>query len=178
MMMTTEEAMAEIAAAIRDGRPANLAWANLEGACLVRANLEWANLEGANLDGANLDGASLTGANLAGAYLEGANLDGATGIATAEEEAATWRAVCAAVVAAPGRLDMYAWHGPAWDPSAVGACGTTHCLAGWAQALSADPVVRAMEAGVAGSRLLPRHAHLFYTDTDDVLEICRKEIES
>ena len=85
--MNSEEALAEIEAAAREGRVADLgraylAGANLEDADLYRAYLAGASLEGANLKGANLRGASLyranlTRANLEGAYLAGANLESA-----------------------------------------------------------------------------------------------------
>ena len=72
--MTSEEALAEIEAAVREGRSANLAGANLRSAYLAGENLEGANLFRAKLAGANLVGASLEGANLKGANLKGANL--------------------------------------------------------------------------------------------------------
>jgi len=82
--MTSEEALAEIAAAGAEGRGAylagadlaraNLAGANLAGANLAGANLAGANLAGANLADANLARANLTRASLTGAYLAGANL--------------------------------------------------------------------------------------------------------
>jgi hypothetical protein len=154
---------------------ANLRGANLSEADLTRASLSGADLDGANLTGADLRGAFLAGANLDGADLRGANLDGAIGIATAAEEAVTWAAVVAAVRAEPDRLDMQDWHGAGWDPAAVGACGTTHCLAGWAQALSNDPEVRWMVPAIAGSRLLPRHARWFYRSNDAVRRMIAEE---
>lgn len=80
---------------------------------------------------------------------------------------------------------MRDWHcGIAWmdiapttDAQALeAACGTAHCLAGWAQALSRDPDVRTgMAAKLAGSRLLPRHAYLFGASYDTVLALLRQE---
>ena len=75
--MTSEEALAEIEAAKREGRPAQLANANLEGADLRTANLSRAILEGANLSYANLTRANLAGANLSDANLSDARLSDA-----------------------------------------------------------------------------------------------------
>ena len=157
-------------------RGANLAGADISGARLSGANLTWADLAGAHLADANLTGADLTGANLADANLAGAELTVAIGIATEAEEAATWAAVREAILADPSLLAMHAWHGSDWDPDAVGTCGTTHCLAGWAQALATDPEVRGLSAELAGSRLLPRHAHLFYGSDSAVLALLRREV--
>ena len=68
--MNSEEALAEIETAVREGRSANLAGANLRSAQLISTNLQ-----GANLTGANLTDASLPIANLSRAILEGADLD-------------------------------------------------------------------------------------------------------
>ena len=72
--MTSEEVLAEIEAAVLEGRSAQLAGANLKSAYLAGENLEGANLPRANLEGANLEGANLEGASLKGAKLKGANL--------------------------------------------------------------------------------------------------------
>ena len=72
--MTSEEALAEIEAAISDGRPANLEGADLEDAHLVNTSLNGANLKNANLRGANLEDAELEGADLKAASLRDANL--------------------------------------------------------------------------------------------------------
>jgi len=55
--MRREEALAEIEAAQKDGRDANLEGANLEGGDLLGARLGGAILWGASLRGAKLDGA-------------------------------------------------------------------------------------------------------------------------
>jgi hypothetical protein len=164
---------------------ANLSGANLSGAYLSGADLSGAYLIGADLSGADLSGAYLIGADLSdadlsdaylsGADLSGAYLRGASGLATEAEEAVTWAAVCQAIVAEPERLAMGDWHGPGWDPTEPGACGTTHCLAGWAQALSTDPKIRGLSAELAGSILMPRHAHLFFHTTEEVMDLAREE---
>ena len=60
------------------------------------------------------------------------------------------------------RLNMSDWHGYGWEPRKRGDCGTTHCLAGWAQALSIAPEIRQMDALHAGRELLPNASHLFF----------------
>ena len=112
--------------------------------------------------------------NTAGYRAEGVRFDSvlsrAGGIATKAEEAATWAAVREAVCADRASLYMAGWHGDDWLPDAApGGCGTTHCLAGWAQALSPDPEIRRLDPAVAGSRLLPRHAYLFFASDADAL---------
>ena len=141
-----------------------------EGPSLVGADLSGADLTYADLTRADLSGADLSGADLTGADLSGADLSGAVGIATEAEEAATWAAVREAVRADRASLRMAGWHGNGWSPDAdPGGCGTTHCLAGWAQALSEDPEIRRLAPAVAGSRLLPRHARLFLASDADAL---------
>ena len=136
-----------------------------DGTVAVRANLADAYLARANLTGADLAGANLAGADLTGANLAGAFLAGAIGIATADEEAATWASVRTQVLLTPERLQMNDWH-----------CGTSHCVAGWAQELSTDPEIKAMAPWLAGSRLLPRHAYLFGASDDTVLALMRAEV--
>lgn len=60
------EALAEIAAAKKEGRGANLRGANLYGANLGFADLSYADLRGANLRGANLDHVTLDGLSMDG----------------------------------------------------------------------------------------------------------------
>lgn len=69
---------------------------------------------------------------------------------------------------------MKEWHGDglSHEPE-MGDCGTTHCLAGLAQALSTDPEVRKLRPAVAASRLLPRHAKLFHRTELEVLEVLK-----
>ena len=109
----------------REGLRANLEGANLAYANLARSNLAYANLEGANLAYANLEGANLEGANLARSNLAYANLEGVPVVDKLDARSA-------AVVAAGGVLDMASWHGDG------GACGTTHCRAGWAIHLAGE----------------------------------------
>ena len=85
MTSTTDIARAEIATANKEGRPVDLAGADLWRANLRAADLWGANLENANLRGANLENANLRGANLRAADLWGANLGGA-GLARANLE--------------------------------------------------------------------------------------------
>ncbi len=68
------------------------------------------------------------------------------------------------------RLDMEGWHGGGreWCKKHRGHCGTTHCLAGGAQALSRDPKIRAMDPYCAGSKLLPNASYLFFAPQDIV----------
>jgi len=82
-----EEALAEMLAAKKEDRRADLFGADLSRANLRRANLFGADLSGANLSradlsradlfGADLSEANLSGANLSEANLSGANLSGA-----------------------------------------------------------------------------------------------------
>ena len=72
--MTREEALAEIEAARREGRPAQLAGADLTGTDLGGRNLYRANLTGAILTGADLSGALLRDADLSDAILIEADL--------------------------------------------------------------------------------------------------------
>lgn len=84
-----------------------------------------------------------------------------------ETEEAIWADVCKH---AKLGLDMDQWHGDDWNPYEEGTCGTTHCLAGWVQALSTDPEIRHMDPLEAGLKLIPRHAHLFYKTNEEVLK--------
>lgn len=52
-------------------------------------------------------------------------------------------------------------------------CGTTFCLAGYAQALSLNDNIRALEPEEAGEELIPNLAYLFFMDND----IVEKEIK-
>jgi hypothetical protein len=64
------------------------------------------------------------------------------------------------------RCDMRGWHGNvSWinrTPQQERGCGTTHCLAGWAQTLSSDPEIRCMGPLRAGQLLLPNVSYLFF----------------
>ena len=170
-----------------DLRDAYLAGSYLHYANLCRADLRGADLTDADvvkcvLQGTDLRDADLTRTNLAGTSIADVNLEGATGIVPADEENATWLAVCRVINDNPHHFLMCDWHtsstwvedeGSVTPESADDAlaratsCGTTHCIAGWAQALSLDPAVRAMRTPVAGSSLLPRHAHLFHLSDEE-----------
>lgn len=89
----------------------------------LRAAIGW----GADLRGANLRWDDLHGANLHGANLSGAVIDGIA-IPSVDEAAPLLRQVAQSALAAPDALDMRVWH----------TCETTHCIAGWAVALSGD----------------------------------------
>ena len=142
---------------------------------LFKANLSGADLRNADLSAADLFKADLIRANLSGANLRNAKMDGAITIISREEEQKNWRAVCEAVKRT-NRLDMRNWHGPGWNPEAKGDCGTTHCLAGWAQALCDDPVIRKMEPSIVGSILMPRHAHLFMKSDAEIMKLIDEEL--
>jgi hypothetical protein len=67
------------------------------------------------------------------------------------------------------------WHGEDWTPETqpVHACQTTHCLAGWAQALHPDAFVRALDPVDAGVKLIPLAVPLFWSSNDVVLNWLR-----
>lgn len=154
---------------------ANLIDADLIGANLTRANLTDADLTGADLSGANLSGANLSGAVLSGANLSGADLTDARGVATREECVAMLDEIRVHVIEHGDRLYMSSWHGSDWSPSVSPehACETSHCLAGWAQALSPDPEVRRLDPVTAGVRLIPLAAPRFWDDDPDALSWLR-----
>lgn len=150
-----------------DLRGADLRGASLYGAYISDADLRGAILDGANvlfanLSGADLRGANLSGANLNGAILNGADLRGVVGLPLDDEARAALRAAVAAQIGAhPEKHDQTKWHS---------ACGTAHCVAGWAVVL-AGRVGLALEASVG----TPTAAHLllggqhrpsFYVDAD------------
>ena len=68
---------------------------------------------------------------------------------------------------------MNSWHSNNWEfetiPDVPGECGTTHCLAGWAQALSKDIAVRQLPASVAGIVLIPTASHMFYETNENAM---------
>jgi hypothetical protein len=154
---------------------AYLARASLDGASLTGANLARAYLAGASLDGASLDGASLARAYLAGASLDGASLDGANltganlarakGLPSREDAIALLDEIREVVVADQDKLHMQTWHE---DGSRPHDCGTTHCLAGWAQAL------RKLDSPKAGVRAIWPASHMVYASDADALEFMRE----
>ena len=168
-----------------DLRGACLRWANLSSADLNGANLSDADLRGVNLSGANLRDANLRDANLSNANLRDADLRGAnlystqlglkegcwnptTSMGVSEADPELLNKVARAALG-PGALDMSTWH----------TCETTHCLAGWAVALS-GPAGKALEAvtstSVAGAILCPSIAHLFYADDATARAWCEKQL--
>nr|DAP18329.1 MAG TPA: pentapeptide repeat protein [Caudoviricetes sp.] len=58
----------------KNGKCADLRWADLRGVCLIGADLRWAKLRDVNLRGADFSWADLRGADLRGADLRGADL--------------------------------------------------------------------------------------------------------
>ena len=136
-------------------RGANLRGANLSDAYLRGADLRGADLSYANLRGAYLRGANLSGANLSGAYLRGADLRGAPSCLRVPN-------IHSAVYAAAsvdGALKMDEWH------KNGGACGTTHCRAGWVVTL-AGPAGQALEWAMG----TPAAAAVIYMASDQKLE--------
>ena len=79
------------------------------------------------------------------------------GCATREQEIALLDEIRERVLASPESLQMGSWH-----------CGTTHCLAGWGQALRGT--INDRTACADGMKLMPRSAHLFYRDNATVLK--------
>ena len=150
------------------GVRANLRGANLRGADLCGANLRDADLRGADLCDADLSGADLSGADLRDADLRDADLRGAKGLPIAKDSPARLQAVAATVLAQPAALQMGAWHG---------ACGTVHCLAGWAihQAGAVGAVLERMHGShMAGLLLLGAEAaRHFYDSNETALEWLR-----
>jgi len=149
-------------------RGVDLCGADLRGAYLREANLRGVDLFSANLRGANLRGADLCGANLRDADLRDADLRGAKGLPIAKDSPARLQAVAATVLAQPAALQMGAWHG---------ACGTVHCLAGWAihQAGAVGAVLERMHGShMAGLLLLGAEAaRHFYDSNETALEWLR-----
>lgn len=60
--------------------------------------------------------------------------------------------------ASKDHLKMYNWHSP---------CGTSHCMAGWAQILNDQPT-KLTEAQDIGGFLLPDFAKFFYGTTEHI----------
>jgi uncharacterized protein YjbI with pentapeptide repeats len=177
-------------------RGADLSRANLSGADLSRANLSDADLSDANLSGANLSGADLSRANLRDAYLRGANLrdadlsganlrdadlsganlSGAGGVATREECIARLDEIREHICVHGDQLEMCNWHGSGWhaDMGPEHACQTSHCLAGWAQALCPDKETRSLDPVTAGVRLIPLAASRFWDFDESTKEWLEK----
>lgn len=72
------------------------------------------------------------------------------------------------------RLVMSEWHGKDWCADKPGDCGTTHCLAGFAQAWSEDQEIRKMEPSAAGRKLIPNLSYLFFAPQALVEKVIRQ----
>jgi hypothetical protein len=139
--------------------------------CVANAVDSNANLRNANLRGANLRDADLGGADLGGAYLRGAN-----GVATRDECIARLDAIREHICVHGDQLKMDNWHGSGWNAE-LGpqhACETSHCLAGWAQALCADEGIRKLDPVTAGVRLIPLAAGRFWDGDEQTKEWLEK----
>lgn len=149
--------------------------------CLEGAVSAKADLSSANLSGANLIWADLSSANLRWADLRWADFRSAVGdFATVEESEAMLAQIAELVLAQPERLDMGKWHGEQWDsthtPEEEHSCKTTHCMAGWAQALCPVPFIRRMDAQYAGLLLIPTAVHMFHASSEDALEFLKSKL--
>jgi hypothetical protein len=150
--------------------------ADLSGAVLSGADLSGAVLRHADLSGADLSGAVLSGADLSGADLSGAVLSGAVWGGQVPEVPGICRAILQAIEAEPESLDMDSWHKET-------ACGTTHCMAGWAIHLAGKEGYE-LEAKVgpaaAGSAIFAKSCGKvpnFYSSNDVVLAWLRDNAE-
>jgi hypothetical protein len=76
-----------------------------------------------------------------------------------DEQRAALKAVARAALAEEVALDMSMWH-------KTDTCGTTHCIGGWAQALSTDPAMKALHPSVAGALILGPVAANHFGDDD------------
>ena len=99
----------------------------LDKAGTVLVTMESATLRGADLRDANLEGATLRGADLEGADLRGADLEGALATLGITPETTLPQRILDQVMSNPESWDQTQWHN---------ACGTKHCIAGWACQLS------------------------------------------
>lgn len=104
--MTGIEFREQYATGRRNFRGINLSWADLRGADLRGVDFRWACLYWADLSAANLEGAA-----------------GLPDVPRVERLASK---ILGMIESGEGELEMEAWH----------TCGTTHCLAGWAEHLA------------------------------------------
>ena len=166
--------------ACHDWYAAHLAWLVGKGLSVLhdpggvesrRADLIGADLRGANLRGADLS-ADLSGADLCYADLRGANLRGAAGVASRDECIARLDEIREHVVEHGDQLNMLSWHGDGWssDLGPDHACKTSHCLAGWAQALCPDASIRKLDPVDAGVKLIPLAAGRFWDGDKETYE--------
>jgi hypothetical protein len=113
---------------------------------------------------------------LGGADLGGADLGGANGVATRDECIARLDAIREHICVHGDQLKMDNWHGSGWNAE-LGpqhACETSHCLAGWAQALCADEGIRKLDPVTAGVRLIPLAAGRFWDGDEQTKEWLEK----
>ena len=119
-----------------------------------------------------LEQATAAKADLRGAYLG----DGTTTIqeATPEQAIANLDKVREIIIDNKALLEMNHWHDDSseWEKHTCAeeaVCGTTHCLAGWLQVCSTDPVIRKMEPNIAGIICAPVASKMFFRGADEVL---------
>ncbi len=99
---------------------------SLCGANLQDADLGGVDLSNADLSDADLRGANFTDANLSHTEFRDADLTGVKGLPVVAAVPGLEVRILKAIENGSGRLEMSHWHG------LDGACGTVHCLAGWA----------------------------------------------
>lgn len=153
------------------GMDFNNAWAgdvrtvynvNFSGASFREASL------GCVFQDCNFTGVDFTGVVLNNCEFRDCVLDGAIGIATYEEEIALLERIADAVLNDPISLDMGTWHS-----KPTRGCGAAHCMAGWAQFLKTGKE-NFGTVETDGSRLLPRHAYLFFRGDGEALRVLRE----
>src|ERR1019366_6707698 len=75
------------------------------------------------------------------------------------------------------KIDMKKWHlNDDWEKQSANetiSCGTTHCLAGWAQIFGGEEYKK-MDAQEAGNILLPNFKHFFFMPEKIVIEMLMK----
>lgn len=165
-----------------DLRRASFYGANLEG-----ADFGHADLRGVAFGNANLTNVDFTAADIRGAEFRSMDDDGCCDILpqvagvtwpdgkkanTTEQSDAIARQVATTILANLDRFDMNVWHS-----RAKAHCGTTHCLAGWAEVITDGIEVPGLtNTHARGLQLVPTLAHLFFELDDDglVLETLRE----
>ena len=137
----------------------NLSGCDLRNADLRNADLSYASLRDSDLRNASMSNSDLRGCDLRYASLRNTVIDGVA-VPSAEEAAPLLKQVAQAALATPDALDMGCWH----------ACETTHCISGWAVALSGDKG-KELEANYgsanAGMLLLGIEAATHFYDDDE-----------
>jgi hypothetical protein len=82
------------------------------------------------------------------------------------------------VVVNNNRLNMGHWHADDWREERSACeeekCGTTHCLAGWAQALCDSRDIRRLEPEIAGAILIPSMKQYFHSKPEFVIDFLRE----